>query len=39
MESKIQTSLIRTNIKNMLLTVMAINHDCVTDNFSKPFKL
>lgn len=21
-----------------LLTVMAINHDCVTDNFSKPFK-
>ena len=38
MGSKIQKDLIRTNIKNMLLAVMAINQLGVIDNFNKPFK-
>ena len=36
MESKIQMSLILTNIKNMMLVVMVINC-CVDDKFSKPY--
>ena len=38
MGSKIQMILIRTNIKNMLRAVMAMNDKCVDDKFSKPFK-
>ena len=34
--SKIQKSLIRTNIKKILLAVMAINY-CVDDKFSQTF--
>ena len=37
MESKIQKSFIQTNMKNILLAVMALNL-CVDDNFSKSFE-
>ena len=37
MENKIHKSLIQTNIKNILLAVMAINY-YVDDKFSKSFK-
>ena len=41
MGSKIQRSLIQTNIRNILLAVMACIYKlvCVDDKFRKPFKL
>ena len=38
MGSKIELSLIRTNIKNMLLVSYDYKLRCVDDMFSKPFK-
>ena len=40
MGCKIQKSLIRTDIKNMLLVVTVLNLQvaCINDKFSKPFK-
>ena len=39
MESKIQRSLIGTNIKDILVAVMATKLVCVGDSFSKPFSI